>query len=603
MEIKLSATNIQSFVGNVLPLRLLGVAEYGMEDITWASAGQCVQITAFDQAEKDPFTDGVLLTLLAAGEALVTATYRDKTYCCCVCVHERIHVPSKRGLAYYIGSFHDHTAQTHDREEFPLRKEGIPADYIRQIAQEGLLDATAISDHADLLTDKEFFRGYWDAFKMEESGPVVFPGSESEVSPLWDDRYGVEHKLGGEIVVINGDSYASTGRWETFHARYKTSPFAVGILAHPQIVGISRKGIWNFALDQNRTPELQQLLRAVEMGDGSNRDSNLINEYTYSVALDNGFRVSTTCSSDRHGPEWAGKQYPGKTILMATEKSKEAFLDALDSCRFYASESGNVKLYYEVNGQAAPGILKPTDSYRFRLEIELLKEVPEDMPVRLQLISDYGKTLWETTEVKPETEFVVSSKTARWFYLRLTDSQGKHTWSVPVWTGRDFDSPQSPGVAPIAKAGMTAFEEIGKKDAGTLLNDDPAKPFFSDFNVCSILLDMEQEQEITALGVYHIMLDIKVLRAMSLQVQARLAELPVRYQLETGLTRETMKQQTEGVLRVFGGEELIAFHKHKARFIRLRILSNVGTECGRTLYKNCGIGMAEITPYRSAENN
>jgi len=117
MEIRFSQTNIDSFVGDVLPLRLLGVAEYGMEDIRWATSDTCVQITAFDQANKDPFTDGILLTLLSPGQAQVTATYRGKTYSCQVCIHERMHVPSQKGLTYFISSMHDHTAQTHKREE------------------------------------------------------------------------------------------------------------------------------------------------------------------------------------------------------------------------------------------------------------------------------------------------------------------------------------------------------------------------------------------------------------------------------------------------------------------------------------------------------
>ena len=51
MEIRLSATNIDSFVGNVLPLRLLGVAEYGMEEISWSATGDCLQLTTFEKAE------------------------------------------------------------------------------------------------------------------------------------------------------------------------------------------------------------------------------------------------------------------------------------------------------------------------------------------------------------------------------------------------------------------------------------------------------------------------------------------------------------------------------------------------------------------------
>ena len=595
MEIKLSQTNIDSFVGNVLPLRLLGVKEYSMEDISWQVSDSCVQITAFHQGERDPFTDGVLLTLCNPGEACVTARYGGKDYVCQVTVRQRSHTPSGKGFSYFVGSFHDHTAQTHDRTEFPLRKEGIPADYLRQINEERVLDCTAITDHADLLNDREFFRGYWDVFATGEENLIVFPGSEAEVTPLWDDRYGVEHKLGGEIVVVNTDSYASTGSWEKFFARYRTSPFAIGILAHPQIIGISRKGIWNFALDRNRTPELRNLLRGVEMGDGSDRDSNLINEYVYSVALDNGFRVSTTCSSDRHGPVWSGKQYPGKTIIMAPEKSKEAFLDALDSCRFYASESGNVALYYAVNGQAAPATLPSSDIYRFHVEIGLIQEELGGMPVKIQLISDYGETLWESTDVEREMEFRVQSSTARWFYLRLTDEKGKRTWSVPVWTGRPIDEPKEDGGKPLPKAGFTVTEEVSGRDASVLLGDDPTQSFFADGPTCSLLIDMGKVQSVSALWVYHTMMDIKQMRALGEKRQDRLAELPVRYRLETGMEKENMTVQAEGYFRSFGEEEKIKFPSHQARFVRLKILSNAGLESGRPARTNHRTTLAELT--------
>lgn len=597
MEIMLSQTVITSFVGNVMPLRLLGVAEYAMEDITWTVSDPCVQLTSFEKAESEPFTDGVLLTFLKAGTAQVTATYQGNTYCCQISVRERMCVPSQKGLSYYVASFHDHTAQTHNRVEFPLRKETMPMDYLQQIREEGMLDGTAISDHADLLNDREFFRGFWDASQVSEKELVIFPGAEAEVTPLGDDRYGVQHKLGGEIVTMCADSYASTGPWADFFARYRTSPFAIGILAHPQIVGYSRKGIWNFCLDKNRDTPLRPLLRGVEMGDGSDQDSNLINEHVYSVALDNGYQVSTTCSADRHGPVWGGKQYPGKTIVMAPEKSKEAFMDALDNCRFYASESGNVKIYYEVNGQPAPAKLALQDTYSFRVELELLEENLGGMPVRLQVISDYGKTLWETEDVRPEMEFSVESNTARWFYLRLTDENGKRTWSVPVWTGREIDPLVENKLEPLPKTGFAAVEEISGQCADVLLCDDPAQTFSAEGPVCSILVDMGRPQSIGALGLYHFMLNMKAVRTARENNHNLLAELPVRYQVETGLEKDTMTLRAEGLYRVFGAEELAYFPVHEARFVRLRILSNAGKESGRPAYQNSQTQIAELTLY------
>ena len=337
------------------------------------------------------------------------------------------------------------------------------------------------------------------------------------------------------------------------------------------------------------------------MGDGSDRDSNLINEHTYSVALDNGFRVSTTCAADRHGPVWGGKLFPGKTILMAPERSKEAFYDALDSCRFYASESGNVKVFYQVNGQAAPSVLPMCEEYRFDVELGLLSQEAGGMPVRLQVISDYGKTLLETESVAQKMTFTVKSTTARWFYLRLTDEKGQRTWSVPIWTGRKPDAPRQETLTPIAKNGFTATEESTGQDVSVLLNDDPYQPYFHEASACSILLDMGKAETVAALGVYHTMLDVKAMRAIGEKQSRRIAEFPVRYCLETGMTPQTMTPRAEGVFRVFGEEEMIYMPAHTARFVRLRILSNAGSESGRPDYRQGRTSLAELTVFKKSD--
>lgn len=156
MGIKLSQTVLETFVGNVLPLRLLGVEEYGMEDISWSVTGDCLQLTTFEKAEKGAFTDGVLLTILEEGHGQVAAQYNGCVYTCAVTCRSMKHTEAQKGLSYYIGNLHDHTAKTHDPALFPLREQGMPADYLKQLLEEGVYDFTAITDHADLLNDREF---------------------------------------------------------------------------------------------------------------------------------------------------------------------------------------------------------------------------------------------------------------------------------------------------------------------------------------------------------------------------------------------------------------------------------------------------------------
>ena len=296
MERKLSQTKIESFSGDVLPLILIGEEKFSTEDIRWSCEGDCLQIVSFENSPTDPFTNGVLLTLLSPGEATVKATFENRDYLCRVIVRERVHTPSGR-MNYYIGDFHDHTHKSHKKDIVTARDTMLPGDYIRYVKEEGKMDSGVISDHGSVLNYREFFRGFWDALEEEDPNLLIFPGCESEITAVEYDRYEMPHKNSGEIVTLMASAYASVRSWNDFLKNFENSPFAVAILAHPQISGFSVPGIWNFSLHKNNSPRFRQMLKMVEMGDGSDRQSNLINEYIYSVALDQGFRVSTTCSS------------------------------------------------------------------------------------------------------------------------------------------------------------------------------------------------------------------------------------------------------------------------------------------------------------------
>ena len=115
-------------------------------------------------------------------------------------------------------------------------------------------------------------------------------------------------------------------------------------------MGVPQISEWAFEFALHGQNEgISRLMRCVEMGNGTDRNCNLLHEYAFSEALDAGFRVTTTCGSDGHR-EWGFKVCPGKTVIMASERSKEAFTDALMNNRAYASDSGNVKLRLLVNG-------------------------------------------------------------------------------------------------------------------------------------------------------------------------------------------------------------------------------------------------------------
>jgi hypothetical protein len=428
---------------------------------------------------------------------------------------------------------------------------------------------------------------------------ILFPGSEAEITAIELDRFGIPHKNSGEIVTVNANTFSGAGNWVDFFRAYQDSPFAVCTLAHPLILGYSTPGIWNFSVENNNCPRFRQLIKLIEMGDGTDRNSNLINECIYSQALDNGFRVSTTCSSDSHGPIWGYERIPGKTVIMASEKSREAFLDAMWNNRVYASCSGNIKLRYSVNGKVAPADLDYATKYRFHVEVSYFYEDPTTVPVKMQVISNGGECIKEFEGVDFSSfDFEVDSTTACWFYLRLWDEDGRKTWSPPIFTHRQPFTDNPRDLIPMNKEGFTAVEENTGEDVSVLLCNDPFQEWKAKSGTCSILIDMQEEKVVTGLGHYPRFITRPMLKEEGVEPCWKIAEFPSRYRVSTSSDGEAFVKRAEGNFRIYGGEEIIRFTNCRARYIRLEILSTVGRFSERKDFFDCPVAMAELTPYQ-----
>lgn len=614
--IRLSKTQIHSFVGDIIPLRLLGVSAFGLDPIRWHLSGNCVQMRTFSPdvcatwyGDLDPFTDGILLTLCSPGQAVVTAVYEGTEYSCNIYIRERKVAQPDDLMQYYLGDMHIHTstacAYPNGREILTGRTDGSSIKRpLSMMHEEGKLDATVVSDHACFLNRKEFFSGFTTAEEICGEDLIVFPGAESEINQVEKDRYGVVRLNAGEIVTHNTDEYLDTRNWDAFLAHFSKSPYMFCTLAHPHIRSMNTKGHGDFSLRRNNTPRFRQMLRYVEMGNGTDREGNLLNEHMYSYALDNGFHVSTTCSSDAHSGTWGFNRMPGKTIIMAAEKSREAFLDAFLSCRAYGSMSGNVKLHYTVNGHTAPTTLPWATKYRFEVQISYFQDRPDTVICGGEVISDGGIPIKELSFSDFSSfSFDIESNTASWFYLRLWDSEGRKTWSVPVWTGREPFLSDTTHLVPLDKQAFTALDETGNTDASVLINDDPYCPWKSNACTASILIDMQEEKYLRGLGYYPRILLGAHMKETGQSIPEFLAEFPCQFIIYTAGNDKIFQKRAEGVFRSFSNEEVISFTAHNARYIRLEILSSIGKYSKRKDFANARIAIAELTPYTELIRN
>lgn len=598
MNCRLSEEKIESFCGNVIPLYLEGegLAEL---PVCWECDSDEILLLRTFSHEKgaESAANGVLLTLMKAGSATVTAKINGEAYSCLVSVREMRKATPETPLQYYVGDFHDHLSTIHNHQLFAERNAGFPIDLIRRIKDDERMDFAVLTDHASTTNDRDFFRGFAEARREESEDAVILPGSEAEVTVIEEDRFGIPFKNSGEIVCVNSSQYRSTRGWEAFYKAMEEAPHAVGVLAHPYIAGHVVKGVWNFSLHKNNGPELRRLIKGVESGNGGLRHANPINEYMYSLALDNGFRVSLTCASDCHTPKWGYDIFPGKTVIMAYEKSKEAFLEALFARRFYATESGNVKVDYTVNGMGGASTLPLTDTYRFHVSATLFREDPTCIPTGLRVISDYGRIVAEfENEDFSSFDFEIRSETARYFYLRFTDAEGRRTWSCPVWTSRPCDAPSEKKYVPLDKAGFTVLEEESGKDASVLVNGNPLEKWCSELTSASYLMDMKEVKEISALGHYSPYVIRKECKELGVDMCEFVALFVSKFEISTSLDGVHFEPCAQGQIRVFSGEEILPFAPRKARYVRFRAINTTGAEW-RKAYADRHLQIAELSVF------
>ena len=578
MAIKLSKSSIESYAGNVLPLRLISDENIETANINWSVQGDSVTIRTFEDDADHPFRDGVLIRFIKTGNSTVLATLNGERFECAVSVREMKKASSEDELNYYRGDLHTHTTGIHNRADFMNRTEGFQSDMVNFIKEEGLLDLGVMTDHGDVSTQYEYFRCYTTVEDAEPMNTVMFPGCESDNIIMKTDMEGREYRAAGEVIVINGDSNKSAYGWEDLVSTFKDAPCPIGIFAHPV------QASWEFEFERHgKDPEITKLMRCVEMGDGRDTNCRILHEYALSSALDAGFRVTSSCGSDGHA-RWGFAICPGKTIIMAAEKSKEAFTDALRNNRAYASDSGNVKLKLRVNGKAAPCDLPLTDKYSFNVSLAYFADDDSTKIVKCQVISDYGNVVFEKKGITDGNfSFDIASSTARYFYLRLVDNEGRRTFSPPVWCGREFDEFTEPSFKRIESKDFKAVDTVSGKDATALLNFDVKSPWENGEKTASIVIDMQKEETISAL-VYVNPTQPAKKKDDPLSRSRFHVKCPRRYKVSTSLDGEQYTLCAEGGIRKFGSEEIISFDEINARYVKFDVLSTVGLEFERKEY-------------------
>lgn len=599
---KLSKSSISTFCGNIVTLRLLSDYDVSKSNIKWSSSDESVvYIRDFKKSDSDGFSDGVLLVMMGVGNATVRAELNGDVYECDVQTRQIETAKESDKFNFYFGDFHSHTSQNHNKSEFPYRTDSIPLSVLKEVKEEGFYDCTTISDHAGLVNDREFFRVYLSAEETESADFIPFSGTECEVEEIEYDHHGNIHKNAGEVVTFNTHGYASVDTWDEYFTQTYKNPYAIASFAHPQILGWFVKCIWNFSFTRKWRPEMQEMFRLIEMGNGGDRAQNLVHERMYSVGLDCGLKLSPVSTSDWHGPKWGATSLRGKTVILSPKKSKEMFIDAIRNNRIYATENGNVKLWYTVN-ERMPGVtLDLTDTYSFHVDISHFNKPANDEKIMLlEVISDYGKAI-KTIELNPDEcsslDFVINSDTARYFYLKLTSLEGDRTWSSPVWTGRGFDPLCHEIFAgtELDKSKWSVVSSSDGTDPQKLFSGSHEDPWTGTDTSAEFVIDLGELTDISAIGLYPHMVSRTDESLTDTEATARFVS---DYEFYVADESGDFIMVSKDTIRCYGEEKIDEFENKKARYIKIKILSTAGASQHKSKYKNSPVMIGEIYAYK-----
>ena len=599
MAYSISKEQINAFVGEVFAVYLISDKDETPTGVIWENDSDDLKIRHFDSKDEYGTEAGILAVATNPGNYTVKATLDGAEYTTQILVKKMKCYDGKSPLNFYRGDMHVHTSMDHCKETFPQRIGESAYDMLKKVKDEGTLDFTVISDHGDVLCEKEFLEAFIDAERIEPINTVIFPGSESEANVYVKDRFGTQHKHSGEVVMINTMGYSGSVEWNGFLDDHKESPIPVGVFAHPQVVGSDgSSGLWNNDYSYIVNIGLSRFMRLLEIGKGEDRAENLIHEYSYTDALDAGFRISVSVGSDSHGPIYGSKACTGKTVILATEKTKEAMLDALLSNRAYATESGNVKLTYSVNGKAAPTDLDDATVYEFNVNIGYFEEDKDSEVVLCQVISDYGeKLLLVPCDGKTALSFSVISESARFFYLRLIDRLGRKTWSMPVWCGREFDKCEEKAYELLSTDEYDIYDNCGN-DLSVLKSTNIWRDRVFEGKSAEVILELKNEQKISALGLTHKKLSWQDMRAKGEKTADYLQGFVSKYIISVSSDGKEYKKVKEGVIKVFGDEVILGFEPEVAKYLKFEALSTVGYESELPKYRDAKVRIANISLYK-----
>jgi len=211
----------------------------------------------------------------------------------------------------------------------------------------------------------------------------------------------------------------------------------VGTFNHP---GPEQYGNWEY-----RDARVTDIITMLEVINSNNK----IHYQAFVNALDKGWKVAPVCGNDNHGLTGI-KRNTSRTCVLATARTKNAILDAMQHRRTYATLQRNLECRYTVNGVIMGSTLQRPTVLHFDIAVSSPDTgSTKDKITKIDIVKDHGVVAQEyTAEPGYSVHWApaIEDSTSRYFFVRVWTAGGGDApgadpgkpvaWLAPVWTGR-----------------------------------------------------------------------------------------------------------------------------------------------------------------------
>jgi LPXTG-motif cell wall-anchored protein len=333
----------------------------------------------------------------------------------------------------YFGQLHSHTNISDGTgsvdEAYQYAENTAKVDFLAVTDHSNWFDNDKLANIADGSMSQAWNKGLSAADKYNKDGDFVA-------------IYGYEMTWSGSTGGYGHMNTFNTPGFETrtnskmdlknYYNTLKTQKQSLSQLNHPG------KTFGDFSDFAYYDAEIDKQVTLIEVGNGEGaiRSSGYFPSYEYYTrALDKGWHVAPTNNQDNHKGKW-GNANTARTVIEASDLSRDSVYDAIKERRVYATEDENLRISYEVNGSTMGSILPKTDKLDFKVNVEDIDN--GDNIKKISIIGDGGKVIQSIDNINStvkEWNFSIDKSNSSYYYVRVDQADKDIAVTSAIWVG------------------------------------------------------------------------------------------------------------------------------------------------------------------------